>query len=104
VILILLILLIIYAVALHRLNRAIFRNMNLIQVRLDSLERRAHLAEGQTWIAVVKRKGSRKPERVELLASGESDAMRQLLVKGIGGNEILSLDPGLNVQPPRPAA
>jgi len=75
----------------YRTNRAIIKAQNLIFIRLDRLERERSLVSGQTWLAIIKRPGMGKPTRRELVASSESDAVRQLVAEGIAGEHIMSL-------------
>lgn len=85
-----------------RLNSMLYRRYRKMLNRLDALEGNYRQTHGQTWVAVVKRKSGR-PERKELLASTESDAIRQLIQQGIDTRSILSLD-RTSSNTPRPAA
>ena len=89
-----------YIILMFVVNRAILKNVNALQIRLDEVERRMGLMSGGTWVAVVKRKGQRYKEKIELTASGESDALRQLLQRGLSGTEVLSLERATGPNPP----
>ena len=61
-------------------------------LRLDEIERLKGVADSNIWVAKLKVKGSKKLETKELTASNESDAVRQLLVQGIGPDRVVSLE------------
>ncbi len=76
-------------------NRAILRNYNLLLIRLDQLERKATPSLGQSWVAMIQRKRSSRKDRIELIANSESDALRQLIARGIDYRTVVLLDPAL---------
>lgn len=72
--------------------RGIADHVNMLAMRVDAMERRKHIAGPITYRALVRNKGQRKPQPLDLVASNESDAVRQLIAKGFAGPDIISLE------------
>jgi len=73
-----------------------------LQNELERVKRQKGTALTVLYIAEIKKKGSRKPETIQMHASSMSDAVSQLLEMKVNLSDVVSLDPA-TAPPPTPA-